>query len=118
MFPNYWQITIGMLCLVMSACQSPFLNGISSTLSSSHSKTATDVISTDTNYRKGQETAKVPAKFTISTRGIGDAQIGLTYGQLKAKLGQAAQFQVKAPFIVDFDAIAVYQSGQVQYYIL
>lgn len=78
MFPNYWQTTIGMLCLVMSACQSPFLNGISSTLSSSHSKTATDVISTDTNYRKGQETAKVPAKFTISTRGIGDAQIGLT----------------------------------------
>ena len=118
MFPNYGQTTIGMLCLVLSACQSPFLNGISSTSSSSHSKTSTDVISTDTNYRKGQETAKVLAKFTISTQGIGDAQIGLTYGQLKAKLGQAAQFQVKAPFIVDFDAIAVYQSGQVQYCIL
>jgi hypothetical protein len=25
---------------------------------------------------------------------------------------------VTAPFIADFDAIAVYQSGQVQYYIL
>ena len=70
------------------------------------------------SQRKTQETANVPAKFTISTQEIGDAQIGMTYGQLKAKLGEAAQFQVKAPFIVDFDAIAVYQSGQVQYYIL
>jgi hypothetical protein len=102
----------------MSACQSSFLNGISSASSSPHPKNSTDVLSTHPNYHKEQEIAKVPAKFTISTQGIGDAKIGMTYGQLKAKLGQEAQFQVRAPFIVDFDAISVYQSGQVQYYVL
>jgi hypothetical protein len=42
----------------------------------------------------------------------------MTYGQLKQQLGTKAEFTVKSPFIVDFDAIAVSQSGKVQYYIL
>ncbi len=100
---------IGILCLAMSACQSPLIKSNSSSLSSSNSAQS---------QQKTQETAKVTAKFTISTQGIGDAQIGMTYGQLKAKLGETAQFQVKIPFMVGFDAIAVSQSGQVQYYIL
>ncbi len=75
-------------------------------------------INSSESQRKTQETANIPAKFTISSQGIGDAKIGMIYGQLKAKLGKAAQFQVKAPFIVDLDAIAVSQSGEIQYYII
>ncbi|MBD2460403.1 hypothetical protein H6G89_05040 [Oscillatoria sp. FACHB-1407] len=42
----------------------------------------------------------------------------MTLGELKQKLGASAEFEVKSPFIVDFDAIAVRQSGEVKYYIL
>ena len=54
----------------------------------------------------------------ISAEGIGEAKVGMTLGELKKQLGTKAQFQVKSPFIVDFDALAVVQSGQAQYYIL
>ena len=105
MFSNYQQIMIGVLCLAISACQSPLINRNSS---SNYAQ----------SQQKTEEKAKVSGKFIISAQGIGDAQIGMTYGQLKAKLGEKAQFQVQVPFIVGFDAIAVYQSGEVQYYIL
>lgn len=54
----------------------------------------------------------------ISSEGIGEARVGMTYGQLKQQLATKAEFTVKSPFIVDFDAIAVSKSGKVQYYIL
>ncbi|MFB8789060.1 MAG: hypothetical protein U7123_09480 [Potamolinea sp.] len=61
----------------------------------------------------------IPAKNqVISPDGIGEAKVGMTYGQLKKQLGTKAEFTVKSPFIVDFDAIAVSQSGKIQYYIL
>ena len=62
-------------------------------------------------------TAPNPNKL-ISAEGIGEAKVGMTFGELKKRLGTKAQFQVKSPFIVDFDAIAIVQSGQAQYYIL
>ncbi|MBI4782100.1 MAG: hypothetical protein HY785_12380 [Oscillatoriophycideae cyanobacterium NC_groundwater_1537_Pr4_S-0.65um_50_18] len=42
----------------------------------------------------------------------------MTLAELKQTLGQDAEFLVKAPFIVDFDAIAVRKGGEIQYYIL
>lgn len=42
----------------------------------------------------------------------------MTLGQLKKVLAGKAEFKVKSPFIVDFDAIAVSQGGTDQYYIL
>jgi hypothetical protein len=42
----------------------------------------------------------------------------MTLGELKTLLAGKAEFRVKSPFIVDFDAIAIVQSGQEQYYIL
>jgi hypothetical protein len=42
----------------------------------------------------------------------------MTYGQLKQMLAGKAEFQVKSPFIVDFDAIAISQGGKEQFYIL
>lgn len=54
----------------------------------------------------------------ISPNGIGEAKIGMNYGQLKQQLATKAEFTVKSPFLVDFDAIAVSQSGKIQYYII
>ncbi len=56
--------------------------------------------------------------LTISPTGIGVANLGMTFGQLKQALGNNAKFQVVSPFIVDFDAISISQSGKIQYYIL
>lgn len=60
--------------------------------------------------------AEQPA--VISETGIGSVQLGMTIAQLRQILGTSAEFVVQAPFMVDFDAIAVRQNGQVQYYIL
>ena len=54
----------------------------------------------------------------ISADGIGPAKVGMTLAQLKRVLGAQAEFTVKSSFMVDFDALAVSQSGKVQYYIL
>ncbi len=56
--------------------------------------------------------------FVISTEGIGLAKLGMTFGELKQKLGKDMEYKVISPFMVDLDAVAVMQSGQVQYYIL
>lgn len=53
----------------------------------------------------------------ISADGIGSAKVGMTLGELK-RLLPGAEFTVKSPFIVDFDAIAVSQAGKDQFYIL
>jgi hypothetical protein len=54
----------------------------------------------------------------ITDKAIGAAQLGMTFGDLKKALGAGFEFAVQSPFIVDFDAIAVKRSGEVQYYIL
>jgi hypothetical protein len=56
--------------------------------------------------------------LVISDKAIGAAQLGMTFGDLKKVLGTGVKFVVQSPFIVDFDAIAVQRSGEVQYYIL
>jgi len=54
----------------------------------------------------------------ISSEGIGAARLGMTFGDLKRSLGSDTELAVKSPFIVDFDAVAIRQAGEVQYYIL
>lgn len=56
--------------------------------------------------------------LVISDKAIGAAQLGMTFEDLKKALGTGVEFAVQSPFIVDFDAIAVQRSGEVQYYIL
>ncbi|MBD2088538.1 hypothetical protein H6F67_01470 [Microcoleus sp. FACHB-1515] len=63
-------------------------------------------------------TAAAEQPAVISETGIGAAQLGMTIAQLRQTLGTSAEFVVQAPFMVDFDAIAVRQNGQIQYYIL
>ena len=62
-----------------------------------------------------QKTAS--ASLTISERGIGSAKLGMTFGELKKALGSTAQFK-ESSFFDGFDAVAVSQSGQVQYSII
>jgi hypothetical protein len=56
--------------------------------------------------------------LVIDDKAIGAAQLGMTFGDLKKALGTGFEFVAQSPFIVDFDAIAVKRSGEVQYYIL
>jgi hypothetical protein len=54
----------------------------------------------------------------ISPQGLGDARLGMTLGQLKQMMGGGTEFIPQPAFMVDFDAIAVQQSNQIQFYIL
>ncbi|MEG4404594.1 hypothetical protein [Microcoleus sp. MON2_D5] len=68
------------------------------------------------------EVAKVAQKtpsasLTISERGIGAAKLGMTFGELKKALGSTALFKVER-VMVDFEGVAVSQSGKVQYWII
>lgn len=65
-----------------------------------------------------QKLSPIPEHLLISDQGIGFAKLGMNLRQLKQKLGNSAQFKVVSPFMVDFDAIAIYKSGQIQYYIV
>lgn len=60
----------------------------------------------------------VSPSLTISSEGIGAVRLGMTIGQLKQVLGPNTEFRVQSPFMVDFNAIAVIQNQEVQYYIL
>jgi hypothetical protein len=53
----------------------------------------------------------------ITSEGIGEARIGMTLGELKQKLGDGVQYQVKKDFLDNHDALAVVQNGEIQYYI-
>nr|WP_290221463.1 hypothetical protein [Trichocoleus desertorum] len=55
---------------------------------------------------------------TISAKGIGAAQFGMTLGGVKQALGPETSFKVESPYMVDLDAIAVQQGGKALFYIL
>lgn len=63
------------------------------------------------------KTTKVNPSQLISPQGIGDARLGMTYGEIKKSLGSKVKFEVKSPFMVGFDAIAVNRDGKIQYHI-
>lgn len=88
---------------------SPVNTNTPSTENTSPGKRSTAAITTSTVASKTQ---------LISSDGIGAAKVGMTFGELKKALAGKAEFQVKSPFIVDFDAIAVSQGGEEQFYIL
>lgn len=105
------------LCLVslagLTSCNT------SSNTDESATPTPTEITSPEPTTSTTPETPVSDAeRYLISTEGIGPARLGTPIGDLKQDLGETAQFEVKSPFIVDFDAIAVQQDGEVQYYIL
>jgi hypothetical protein len=94
------------------------LNTMSLSKANSPSVCASSEIAQTSLPSSKREDCPINDRFLISERGIGSAQLGTTIKQLKEKLGTDTQYQIISPFMVDFDAIAVYQSGIVQYYIL
>ena len=59
-----------------------------------------------------------PNSREISTHGIGPAQLGLTFGELKTLLGSDVNYVTQSPFLDEFDAIAVRRRGEILFHIL
>lgn len=88
--------------------------GATSSPGSAVARVGTNMLGEAANAAQKTSSASVP----ITDRTIGAAKVGMTFGQLKKALGSTAQFKVESPFMVDFDAIAISQSGKVQYRII
>ncbi|MGB3495639.1 MAG: hypothetical protein WBA57_23115 [Elainellaceae cyanobacterium] len=74
-------------------------------------------VSPDETADSGSEQMGSDASL-ISTNGVGKAKLGMTFAELKQELGAGTEYTVESPFIVDFDAIAVRQNGELQFYVL
>lgn len=85
--------------------------------SGSPTATATPAPSETPDPSPDASASATPVSPVISETGIGAAVLGMTLADLKQALPNA-EFTVESPFIVDFDAIAVSQDGEVQFYIL
>ncbi|GAB4364567.1 MAG: hypothetical protein Kow00121_00340 [Elainellaceae cyanobacterium] len=111
---------ISSLVVVTTGCGRTASESTSSTSPISSSQPAADVSSTAQAEPSpsAMESDDQTDQSLISTGGIGKAQLGMTLGELKETLGAEAEFTVESPFITDFDAIAVREGGEVQYYIL
>jgi len=93
--------------LVFSACQAQTVTPTS--------QTAELAVSNET---EAIANSAVASKLLISSRGIGQAKLGMTLGQLKKISNQDTQFEVILSFTADVNAIAVVKEEVVQYYIL
>ncbi|HEY9816144.1 MAG TPA: hypothetical protein V6D20_10165 [Candidatus Obscuribacterales bacterium] len=58
------------------------------------------------------------SSLLISDSGIGTAQLGMTLAEFRETLTADQELTPVANIMVDFDAIAVTQAGEIQYYIL
>lgn len=113
-------LILSSVVLLLAGCNgsqsTPVAESPSPTSSATPSPTAA---TTPTPDASATAEALDPAKSTlISGQGIGAAQLGMPFWKLKELLGAKTDFTVESPFIVDFDAIAVRQGDEVQYYIL
>ena len=99
-------ILVPIICLFTVACQN----------SSQVQSNPTSINTENVEFRDKAE--PLTPELLISSRGIGKAQLGLTYGELKSQLGSDHEFKIVSPFMVDFDAIAVYQQQELQYYLV
>lgn len=118
MHKNYFyhqcQLFVIAVLVTITGCNAPTTtNG-----ETSPTPTATSTSSPAQSPVSAVPNTNVKASQLISPQGIGDVRLGMTYKELKQSLGSTATFEVKSPFIVDFDAIAVNRDGKTLYYIL
>ena len=80
----------------------------------------TEEAKTDSKTQQPTQRLFAPQNETlaISAEGIGEAKLGMKFGELKKQLSEKAQLSDSQPFMVDFSAIAVSKEGEVHYYIL
>ncbi|AFY52812.1 hypothetical protein Riv7116_0204 [Rivularia sp. PCC 7116] len=108
-----WQLFLAAMLVTLTACNSPTATNSNSDTSSP----ANTINSPENSPTATDNNTNVDASRLISTQGIGDARLGMTYGELKKALDSKTTYEVKSPFMVDFDAIAVNQDGKTLYYI-
>lgn len=104
--------------LMLSSCNRSDNNSITASSDPSPSIAASPLPASPSASASPIETPAAAQNTTISEKGIGAAQLGMTLGELKQSLGAGATFTEKSPFMVDFDAIEVSQGGEVQFYLL
>ncbi|MGG6296929.1 hypothetical protein ACQ4M4_21245 [Leptolyngbya sp. AN02str] len=114
--PIHVSLVLGTLLLTVGCNTTPPANGGSDNPEPVASATATPT-EPSTESPSPVAEAPTPAPPQLSADGIGAAQLGMTLGELKQALPDA-EFVVTSPFIVDFDAIAVRQNGEVQFHVL
>ncbi|NJL21557.1 MAG: hypothetical protein HC895_13255 [Leptolyngbyaceae cyanobacterium SM1_3_5] len=116
---HFRTVQLAAMALLMTGCNAPAPIATPEPEPAASSPTPTTASPTPTATSPAPSpTAAAEQPAVISETGIGAAQLGMTIAQLRQVLGTSAEFVVQAPFMVDFDAIAVRQNGQVQYYIL
>ncbi|MDJ0674127.1 MAG: hypothetical protein QNJ36_01785 [Calothrix sp. MO_167.B42] len=116
MHNNYFyhkvQLIFFTVLVALAGCNAPTTNNNNS------GETSPSPTSTKSPVAAAPNTTNVNTSQLISLQGIGDVRLGMTYGELKKSLGAKATFEVKSPFMVGSDAIAVNQDGKTLYHIL
>ena len=107
-----------LIYLLLAVCQLSCTSNVSEPLNQNNKAIPADRLASVTPSILVQSPSPVPTNQLISSEGIGNAKLGMTLGELKQVLGTGTELNVKSPFMVDFDAIVVSQSGKIQYYIL
>ena len=72
----------------------------------------------DTSPQDSAQVDTTVSEYTITNDSMGPARLRMTLGELKQALGDRAEFEQQESFMVDFEAIAVRQDGDVQFYIV
>ncbi|MBV6627155.1 MAG: hypothetical protein KI793_30160 [Rivularia sp. (in: Bacteria)] len=113
-FNRKYQLFFAAMLVTLTACNSPTATNSNTDTSSSNNT----INSSENSPSPTDNNTNVDASRLISTQGIGDARLGMTYAELKKTLDSKTTYEVKSPFMVDFDAIAVNQDGKTLYYII
>lgn len=103
--------------IAITSCQEQTPDTYATSPTPSPTATASPAESPNLNPSPSPSPSESATALEITAQGIGPAKLGMTYGELKKALPEAT-FEVKKPFIVDFDAIAVQQGGQTLFEIL
>ncbi|NEQ27000.1 MAG: hypothetical protein F6K28_49890, partial [Microcoleus sp. SIO2G3] len=106
------------IALLLAGCNAPTPTAPEAQATPQASTAATSSPTVSSSSSPAASATLAEQSTVISETGIGAARLGMTIAQLKQELGTSAEFVVQSPFMDGFDAIAVRQNGQVQYYIL
>jgi hypothetical protein len=118
---NFSQLLLPGLLIVLTGCN-PGNNNVTESGNPVDSQNGVKIEEAKTDSKTQQPSQRLFAPqnetLAISTEGIGEAKLGMKFGELKKQLSGKAQFSGSEPFMVDFSAIAVSKEGEVHYYII
>ena len=117
---NHWLLlALSLTVISLGGCG----NVAETNVSSSSEQDSNELISetTDPAIEEVDDDAasvSIDTAYLISSDGIGVAQLGMSFGELKQALPDDVEYIIESPFIVDFDAIAVRQNDETRFYLL